>query len=77
MSHNTRCFAPEQKGFSFSENEIAVLRLLADGKREAQIADQLGCKIETVRARRNRMSAATGAKSVAQLLSLVTKNGYI
>jgi len=70
-------FAPTFEPFDFSDSEIQVLRLLAKGKRDSEIAHLLGVKIETIRKRRTKLYATTNTQSIAELLSLVVKFGVV
>ncbi|MVO16822.1 helix-turn-helix transcriptional regulator [Parasedimentitalea huanghaiensis] len=54
-----------------------VLYLMADGVKDKAIADILGIKVETVRARRRSAFQATETVTIAQLMSKVIKNGLI
>lgn len=54
-----------------------VLRLMCGGCKDQEIADRLGVKLETVRARRRTAMLALEAKTSAQLISQVIKFGLI
>ncbi|KIC35884.1 helix-turn-helix transcriptional regulator [Leisingera sp. ANG-M7] len=54
-----------------------VLRLMCSGCKDQEIADRLGVKLETVRARRRTAQHAFEAKTSAQLISQVIKFGLI
>ena len=54
-----------------------VLRMMCNGCKDQEIADNLGVKLETVRARRRTAMQALEAKTSAQLISQVIKFGLI
>lgn len=54
-----------------------VLRLMCSGCKDQEVADRLGVKLETVRARRRTAMLALEAKTSAQLISQVIKFGLI
>lgn len=60
-----------------SPDEITVLRLLAQGTREAQIMEQVGAKAWTVRSRINRAIIKLGARSRAEAVLKAWKLGLI
>ncbi len=61
----------------FSEREIAVLKLLADGRTSDEIAMALELSTSTVNTHRNSMLSKSGTKNVAQLIRFATLNGLI
>ncbi|WP_259973812.1 helix-turn-helix transcriptional regulator [Leisingera aquaemixtae] len=54
-----------------------VLRMMCNGCKDQEIAENLGVKLETVRARRRTAMQALDAKTSAQLISQVIKFGLI
>lgn len=68
---------PPKHQFGLTEKVLDVVRLMTQGLRDIQIAEELGIKLETVRARRAKAQQITGAKSPAQLVSVVIKSGSI
>lgn len=54
-----------------------VLRMMCSGCKDQEIAENLGVKLETVRARRRTAMQALEAKTSAQLISQVIKFGLI
>jgi DNA-binding NarL/FixJ family response regulator len=60
-----------------SVREVEVLRLLARGKSNAQIADELVISLNTVRRHVSNIYAKTGAANRAEAASYATRNGLI
>lgn len=65
------------QGVALNEREKDVLRLMCSGLKDQDIADVLGVKVETVRARRRKAMQATDTSTIAQLISEVTKKSLI
>ncbi|SPJ30973.1 hypothetical protein TRM7615_04510 [Falsiruegeria mediterranea M17] len=57
--------------------EMDVVRLMADGAKDREIAERLGVKIETIRKRREKAYDLTGTRSPASLLSFVIRNCWL
>ncbi len=75
-------FSPEMSkksdaGETLSGREIDVLRLLAVGKSNKEIADKLFISVHTVMSHRKNISAKLGVKSAAALVIYAVANGLI
>lgn len=66
-----------QKPVSFSDADICILRLLAQGRSSREIAAELFLAYGTVRLYISRMYTATGFKSRAQLVAYALRCGLI
>jgi DNA-binding NarL/FixJ family response regulator len=62
---------------NFSEREINVLKLIADGLTNQEIADKLYLSRRTVESQREALINKTGTKNSASLVRFVMRNGYI
>ena len=73
--------APEQKpetvGVELNERESEVLRLLARGFLNRQIATHLGVSVKTVEADKARAMEKLGAKSRADVVRYATRRGWL
>lgn len=67
-------FAPERP---FSDRAADVLRLMAAGLQDREIAEELRIKPETVRQRRSQALQRTDSQTHSQLISLCIKNGWV
>ncbi len=70
-------FAPEDQGIVLPGKVVEVLKLMARGFRDKEIAERLSLKIESIRRRRLVAHQVTGTRTIPELMSLVTKNGLI
>ncbi|MBC6112596.1 response regulator [Pedobacter fastidiosus] len=61
----------------FSEREINVLKLIADGLTNQEIADQLYLSRRTVESQREALINKTGTKNSVSLIRFAMRNGYI
>jgi len=64
-------------GISFSEREINVLKLIADGLTNQEIADKLYLSRRTVESQREALISKTGTKNSASLVRFAMRNGYV
>jgi DNA-binding NarL/FixJ family response regulator len=62
---------------NFSEREINVLKLIADGLTNQEIADKLYLSRRTVESQREALINKTGTKNSASLVRFAIRNGYI
>ncbi|QNN41004.1 response regulator [Pedobacter roseus] len=62
---------------NFSEREINVLKLIADGLTNQEIADKLYLSRRTVESQREALINKTGTKNSASLVRFAMRNGYI
>lgn len=62
---------------NFSEREINVLKLIADGLTNQEIADKLYLSRRTVESQREALISKTGAKNSASLIRFAMRNGYV
>lgn len=60
-----------------SERELSVLKLIADGSTNQQIADQIFLSRRTVEGIRQSLINRTGVKNTAMLIRFAISNGYI
>ncbi len=60
-----------------SKREQEVLRLIVDGKKSLEIAEQLFISINTVDTHRKNILAKCEVKNTAQLVAIANKNGWI
>jgi DNA-binding NarL/FixJ family response regulator len=73
-----KSFGPRNsQGVSFSERELSVLELIAEGKTNQQIADDLFLSRRTVEGIRQTILDRTGAKNTAALIKFAIFKGYI
>ena len=68
-----REFEARVKGLTLRENE--VLRLIVQGRSSKEVARELGISPKTVENHRAKIRAKTGAKSIAELVTLVERLG--
>lgn len=66
-----RCFAQATYRYSFSEREIEILKLIADGKSNAAICDTINISLSTVKKHVYNIFNKAGVNSRTQLLNLV------
>ncbi|WP_316767500.1 response regulator transcription factor [Pedobacter frigiditerrae] len=69
--------AENSQNISFSERELSVLKLIAEGKTNQQIADDLFLSRRTVEGIRQSILDRTGAKNTAALIKFAIFKGYI
>lgn len=62
---------------NFSEREINVLTLIAEGLTNQEIADKLFLSRRTVESQREALISKTGTKNSASLVRFAMKNGYV
>ncbi|WP_316827357.1 response regulator transcription factor [Pedobacter miscanthi] len=62
---------------NFSEREINVLKLIADGLTNQEIADKLYLSRRTVESQREALINKTGTKNSASLVRFAMRNGYV
>ncbi|GGH17324.1 response regulator [Pedobacter zeae] len=62
---------------NFSEREINVLKLIADGFTNQEIADKLYLSRRTVESQREALINKTGTKNSASLVRFAMRNGYV
>ncbi|MGN7988227.1 response regulator [Pedobacter sp. 22226] len=62
---------------NFSEREINVLTLIADGLTNQEIADKLYLSRRTVESQREALINKTGTKNSASLVRFAMRNGYV
>lgn len=67
----------ENTKINFSERELSVLDLIAEGSTNQQIADQLFLSRRTVEGIRQSILDKTGVKNSAALIKFAILNGYI
>lgn len=65
------------RGFFLSERERAVLRLLATGLRQSDIASELGISISAVRQRTAKAVKALDCRTPEQAIAVATTWGYL
>jgi DNA-binding NarL/FixJ family response regulator len=71
-------FAPSStdgSGMLLSEREVQVLRLVSEGKRSKEIAEQLGINVKTVETYRCRLMGKLGLGSTAELVRYAIRHG--
>ena len=68
---------PTQKSNALSSREIEVLKLVAAGKLNKEIASELNISINTVLTHRKNMTAKLGIKSTSGLSFYAIMNGFI
>lgn len=64
-------------GISFSEREINVLKHIAEGLTNQEIADKLYLSRRTVESQREALISKTGTKNSASLVRFAMRNGYV
>ncbi|QIL38775.1 response regulator transcription factor [Pedobacter sp. HDW13] len=64
-------------GINFSEREINVLKLIAEGLTNQEIADKLYLSRRTVESQREALISKTGTKNSASLVRFAMRNGYV
>jgi DNA-binding NarL/FixJ family response regulator len=69
--------APVSNPYSFSPREQEVLRLLAEGLTNADIAEQLRTSKRTIETHRQHLLAKTRTKNVAALIKLAVSEGMV
>ena len=69
--------APGLEDIKFNDREIDILRLLAEGKETAEIADRLCLGTETIKWYRKRLRAKFGASSSAAVVAEAIRRGVI
>ena len=62
---------------NFSEREINVLKLIAEGLTNQEIADKLYLSRRTVESQREALISKTGTKNSASLVRFAMRNGYV
>ena len=62
---------------NFTEREINVLKLIADGLTNQEIADKLYLSRRTVESQREALISKTGTKNSASLVRFAMRNGYV
>ena len=73
-----RSGAPAPKGSSaLTSREMGVLRLLAEGRTNQEVADQLGISIKTVESHRSRLYQKLEARSRADLVRYALNSGLL
>jgi NarL family two-component system response regulator LiaR len=75
LSANEAPAIPAQEAAGLSHREVEVLRLLAQGKSNAQIADELVISQNTVIRHVSNIFAKIGAANRAEAASYATRNG--
>ena len=78
-AHPGRGMAPhpvEQRSEQLTDREAEVLRLLARGRINKEIADEMGIGLTTVITHRRNMMEKLRLKSVAELMLYAIRNGY-
>jgi len=68
---------PEAPPVQLSEREAEVLRLIADGLRNKEIADQLGVSTKSVETYRKRLMTKLGFSSTAELIRHAIRTGIV
>ncbi len=71
----TNLAAQDSPGTRLSKREEEILRLVAAGRTDAQIADQLIISVSTVRSHLERIRDKTGARRRAELTTLASSLG--
>ena len=74
---NTRCDLSSDENYELSDREIEVLKLVAQGLMNKEIADKLCISIHPVISHRKNINRKTGIKSVAGLTVYAIMQGYI
>ena len=69
--------AHAEQGAKISEREEAVLRLVAEGLRNKEIADRLGVGIKSVETYRKRLLKKLGYSSTAELVRHAVREGLV
>ncbi len=64
-------------GINFTEREINVLKLIAEGLTNQEIADKLYLSRRTVESQREALISKTGTKNSASLVRFAMRNGYV
>jgi len=73
----TRDSLPTNKKITFSDREQSVLELIAEGRTNQQMADQLFLSRRTVEGIRQTILDRTGVKNTAALIKYAILNGHI
>ena len=68
---------PEQQEIKLNDREIDILRLLAEGKESAEIADRLCLGTETIKWYRKRLRAKFGVSSSAAVVAEAIRRGIL
>jgi len=69
--------SPSVDMLSLSEREIEVLRLLAEGKRNKEIAGCMSISVKTVETYRNRLMAKLGIGNIPALVKFAIRAGIV
>jgi two-component system, NarL family, response regulator NreC len=75
--YRTRESAPQSSRPRLSERESAVLRLIAAGRRNKEIAEQLGVSVKSVETYRRRLLQKLGYSSTAEVVRYAVREGLI
>jgi two-component system, NarL family, response regulator NreC len=67
----------EAPGGDLSERDIQLLRLVAEGSRNKEIADQLGLSVKSVETYRSRLMEKLGCSSPADLVRFAIRQGLV
>jgi DNA-binding CsgD family transcriptional regulator len=62
-----------KRTFGLTDREIQILRLAADGKRDKEIALDIGCAVSTVSNTLSRIYKKTGTGSRIELSNLISE----
>lgn len=68
---NKKCFEAVEKQYGFSEREIEILKLIADGKSNSEICDSLCISLSTVKKHVYNLFNKAGVNSRTQLINLL------
>ena len=60
-----------------SERENAVLRLVAEGRTDAEVAAELGVRVRTVQSHLSRVRAKTGVRRRSELVTWAMRHGVL
>ena len=66
-----------ERGRGLTPHEVRILFLCAQGLTRQEIADALGCSIETVKSHLRNTYRKLGARNRAHALALATERGYL
>ncbi len=69
--------SPTLEDFHLSERELEILRMISDGRKSREIAEELNISIKTVGKHRANILAKLEVKNTAELVSFVLKNKLI
>ncbi|ETZ23028.1 hypothetical protein N824_20545 [Pedobacter sp. V48] len=77
MQENTIFTAPMESKIDFSEREVEVLQLIAEGLTNVEIAEKIFISKRTVEGHRQSLLEKTGSKNTATLIRFAVLNGFI